>query len=190
MGDRRRQRRAGIWRRLRSGRGPALLAEGTSSADARHGAGKSGRGEDGQAMVEFAIVLPLLLLLVTGIIQFGLLFNKYITLTGAVRSGARTLAVGRGLSNPCDPAVSQMIKSASSIGLTSAQVTPSFSAPSSDYCGAQPSTYVYNTSGNTGGNEIQSDQATVTATTPFTLSVFGMSVWQLNLTASASDGIE
>ncbi len=56
-------------------------------------------------MVEFAIVLPLLLLLVTGIIQFGLMFNKYITLTDAVRSGARTLALGRGLSNPCDPAV-------------------------------------------------------------------------------------
>jgi Flp pilus assembly protein TadG len=138
-------------------------------------------------MVEFALVLPLLLILVTGIIQFGLLFNKYITLTDAVRNGARTLAVGRGLSNPCDPAVLQMVKSASAIGLTSGQVTPSFSS-SSDYCGT--GTYTYNTSGNTGGNEIQGDQATVTATQPFTLSVFGMSIWQLNLSASASDGIE
>jgi len=31
-------------------------------------AGKRGRGEDGQATVEFAIILPLLLILVTGII--------------------------------------------------------------------------------------------------------------------------
>ena len=83
MGDRWRQRRAGIWPRPRSGLGPALLAEGASSAEGRQGARKRGRGEDGQALVEFAIVLPLLLILVTGIIQFGLLFNKYITLTDA-----------------------------------------------------------------------------------------------------------
>ena len=150
-------------------------------------AGKRDRGEDGQATVEFAIILPLLLILVTGIIQFGLLFNKYITLTDTVRSGARTLAVGRGLSNPCDPAVLQMIKSASGIGLTSGQVTPSF-ASGSDYCGT--GTYIYNTSGNANGNEVQGDQATVTATQPFTLSVFGMSIMQLNVSASASDGIE
>ena len=150
-------------------------------------AGKRDRGEDGQATVEFAIILPLLLILVTGIIQFGLLFNKYITLTDAARNGARTLAVGRGLSNPCDPAVSQMVKSASAIGLTSGQVTPSFSS-GSDYCGS--GTYTYNTSGNTGGNEVQGDQATVTAAQPFPLSVFGMAIWQLNVSASASDGIE
>jgi Flp pilus assembly protein TadG len=138
-------------------------------------------------MVEFALILPVLLLLVTGLIQFGLLFNKYITLTDTVRNGARTLAVGRGLSNPCDPAVLQMVKSASAIGLTSGQVTPSFSS-SSDFCGS--GAYTYNTSGNTGGNEVQGDQATVTAVQPFTLSVFGMSIVQLNLSATASDGIE
>ena len=66
-------------------------------------------------------------------------------------------------------------------------MTPSF-ASGSDYCGT--GTYMYGTSGNTAGNEVQGDQATVTATQPFTLSVFGMSIMQLNLTASASDGIE
>jgi Flp pilus assembly protein TadG len=138
-------------------------------------------------MVEFAMILPLLLILVTGIIQFGFAFNKYITLTDAARSGARTLAIGRGLSNPCDPTVLQMTKFASSIGLTSAQVTPSFSS-GSDYCGT--GSYVYNTSGNTNGNEVQGDQATVTAAQPFTLSVFGVAISTFNLSASASDGIE
>ena len=38
--------------------------------------------------MEFALVLPVLLVLVTAILQFGLLFNNYITLTDAVRSGA------------------------------------------------------------------------------------------------------
>lgn len=138
-------------------------------------------------MVEFAVVLPFLLILVTGIIQFGLMFNKYITLTDSVRSGARTLALGRGLSNPCDPGVAQTVNAASSIGLTSTQVTPSFGA-AADKCGT--GTYTYNSSGNTGGNEVQGDEATVTATTPFTLSIYGISIWQFNLTASASNAVE
>jgi Flp pilus assembly protein TadG len=53
--------------------------------------------EDGQAMVEFAIVLPILLVVVLGIIQFGIMFNHYLTLTDAVRAGARQAAVSRTL---------------------------------------------------------------------------------------------
>jgi Flp pilus assembly protein TadG len=177
----RRKRLDGSARRL------ALLAEAPSSADVRRAAGGHLRREDGQALVEFAVVLPLLLLLVTGIIQFGLLFNKYITLTDAVHSGAQALALGRGLSDPCDRAVLQTLQSASSIGLTSGQVTPGFPS-SSDDCGS--GTYTYNTSGNANGNEVEGDQATMTGTQPFTLSVFGVGLFQLNLSASASDAIQ
>ena len=56
--------------------------------------------ESGQAMVEFAIVLPVLLVLVFGIIQFGIVFNHYLTLTDAVRAGARQAAVSRTLPEP------------------------------------------------------------------------------------------
>ena len=43
----------------------------------------------GQAMVEFVAVLLPLLLIVVGIIQFGLLFGANVTLTNAAREGAR-----------------------------------------------------------------------------------------------------
>jgi Flp pilus assembly protein TadG len=46
-------------------------------------------------MVEFAIVLPLLLLIVFGIIEFGRGYNVKVQLTGSVREGARELALGR-----------------------------------------------------------------------------------------------
>jgi Flp pilus assembly protein TadG len=141
------------------------------------------RREDGQAAVEFAIALPLLLILVTGIIQFGSLYNKYLTLTDAARSGAQTLALGRGLSDGCDPAVLQTLQSASAIGLTSGQVTMSFPS-GSDTCGT--GTYP----NRTGGNEVLGDQATVIAAQPFTVNVFGMSLGTLSLSASASDAIE
>lgn len=44
----------------------------------------------GQAMVEFAAVLLPVLLIVVGIIQFGMLFNAEVTLTNAAREGARS----------------------------------------------------------------------------------------------------
>jgi Flp pilus assembly protein TadG len=156
-------------------------------------AGRHLRREDGQSLVEFAIVLPVLLMLVTGIIQFGLLFNKYLTLTDAVRGGAQTLAEGRGLSDPCDRAVTQTVNSASSIGLTSGQVTLSFTAqtpvptpPPTTASNCGTGTYP----SQTGGNENQADQATVTATQPFALAVFGLPLFSLNLSASSSDAIQ
>lgn len=47
------------------------------------------RGQRGQTMVEFAIVLPIFLLLLLGIAQGGIAFNNYIQLTDAARAGAR-----------------------------------------------------------------------------------------------------
>jgi Flp pilus assembly protein TadG len=44
----------------------------------------------GQSLVEFALVLVPLLVLVLGIIQFGLIFNSYVTVTNAAREGARS----------------------------------------------------------------------------------------------------
>jgi Flp pilus assembly protein TadG len=45
--------------------------------------------ERGAELVEFALVFPLLLLVSLGIIDFGLLFQRYEVLTNAAREGAR-----------------------------------------------------------------------------------------------------
>ena len=44
----------------------------------------------GQSLVEFALVLTPLMLILLGIIQFGFIFNSYVTMTNAAREGART----------------------------------------------------------------------------------------------------
>jgi Flp pilus assembly protein TadG len=49
----------------------------------------------GAAAVEFALVLPLLLLILFGIIDFGRALNAQITLTQAAREGARLAALGQ-----------------------------------------------------------------------------------------------
>jgi Flp pilus assembly protein TadG len=69
------------------------------------------RNERGQTLVEFALVLPILSLLLLGVIQFGITFNNYITLTDAVRAGARKGAVGRHLQNP-QAATEQAVRNA------------------------------------------------------------------------------
>jgi len=50
---------------------------------------KSLRNEKGQSLVEFAILLPLLLLLLMGILEFGLMLNSYLTINNSAREGAR-----------------------------------------------------------------------------------------------------
>ena len=47
------------------------------------------RGERGQAVIEMALTLPLLLLIVFGIFDFGFMFQRYEVVTNAAREGAR-----------------------------------------------------------------------------------------------------
>ena len=58
------------------------------------------KNERGQTMTEFAFVLPILLVLLFGIMQFGVIFNNYVALTDAARAASRKGAVSRSASNP------------------------------------------------------------------------------------------
>ena len=62
--------------------------------------------ERGQTMTELALVLPILVVLVLAIAQFGVAFNNYVTLTDAARAAARKGAVSReaGKSSDCQNA--------------------------------------------------------------------------------------
>lgn len=52
------------------------------------------KNQDGQALVEFAVVLPVLLLLIMGIAQFGMAFSSYLTLENASRDATRAGIIG------------------------------------------------------------------------------------------------
>jgi Flp pilus assembly protein TadG len=56
--------------------------------------GRGGRRRDrGAAAVEFALVVPVLLLLVLGIAEFGRAYNIQTTVSAAAREGVRSMAV-------------------------------------------------------------------------------------------------
>jgi len=52
------------------------------------------RNKRGQALVEVAILLPILLLILMGIFEFGRVFNAYLIINHASREGARSAALG------------------------------------------------------------------------------------------------
>src|SRR5206468_4963044 len=88
----------------RAGGGPLLRQSPGGSVEhaQQHTAGrltmhilKRLRHEEGQGMVEFAMVLPILMAVMLGIVQFGIIFNNYETRTDSSRVAARRAATAR-----------------------------------------------------------------------------------------------
>ena len=132
---------------------------------ARVRAGQARASEEGQAMVEFALVLLPLLMLLFGIIKFGILFNNYVTLTNAAAYGARTLAVNRGAgSGPPDAcALAETALTNSAVTLNSSQITitPAFPSPDTSTCDSL----------------VPGEPATIQATYPCDLQILFLNVW-------------
>jgi Flp pilus assembly protein TadG len=58
------------------------------------------KNDEGVSAIEFALISPVLLMIVTGIFQFSVAMNQYLSLTNAVAQGALTLALSRGTTTP------------------------------------------------------------------------------------------
>lgn len=69
----------------------------------------------GQAMVETALILPVIVLILFAILEFGTVMNQYLVLTAAAREGARTAAVSD--DTAAQAAVNAAVASISTIGL-------------------------------------------------------------------------
>src|SRR5690349_15361786 len=106
------------------------------------------RNEQGQTMTEFALVLPILALILFAVIQFGIVFNNYVQLTDATRAGARKAAVSRQTSDPVGTTVAAVRSSAKDLKQSDLNVSVS-----SDW---QPT-----------------DDVSVTATYPYSISLLG-----------------
>jgi Flp pilus assembly protein TadG len=78
------------------------------------------RAEDGAELIEFAMVLPLMLLIVFGVIDFGLLFQRYHVITNAAREGARVAVLPGYLDADVEARVAQFLTAG---GLTEPAVT-------------------------------------------------------------------
>jgi Flp pilus assembly protein TadG len=68
--------------------------------------------QKGVAAVEFALLIPLLLLIVVGVAQFGWLYGNYVMVANAASAGARYFASQRGTTSPYSATQTQVQTSA------------------------------------------------------------------------------
>jgi Flp pilus assembly protein TadG len=84
-------------------------------------------GEGGQALVEIAITLPILLILLTGIYSFGVTYACKLALTNAVGEAAQTLQVSRsGNTDPCATAWNSLKAAAPALNSSNITMTVTF----------------------------------------------------------------
>ena len=116
-------------------------------------------------MAEFALVLPVLVLLLFGILQCGVTFNHYLTLTDAVRAGARKASVSRHEKNPVGLTVDQVRKAATDLKASDLQVTVT-------------STW------------LAGDEVKVSASYPYTIKLLGKTIKSGRMTSTTTERVE
>lgn len=99
------------------------------------------KDESGQNLVEFALVVPMLLILVFGIAEFGRAWMTKNILTGAAREAARVAVVQGAGGSSIVPATARAREVLASAGITTATVT--VSDPGTSF-GSVTATVVYN----------------------------------------------
>jgi Flp pilus assembly protein TadG len=129
----------------------------------------SARDERGQTMTEFALVLPILVLLLFAVIQFGIVFHNYITITDAARAGARKGAVA--------------LHSGAKSGASAATAAAKASAENLDQ--SKLAVSVSASPGWTQGSDIK-----VTVSYPYALKLLGVTVQSGTLSSSTTERIE
>jgi Flp pilus assembly protein TadG len=119
-------------------------------------------------VVELACVLPLLMVLVLAVIQFGILFNNYETITDAARAGSRQAILLR-ISGGSPDLAAQAARTAAS-GLDPDKMNVTVSA-----------TPDWKSSGN---------DVSVTVTYPYSIDLLGWVVQSGNLTSTMTERLE
>lgn len=79
------------------------------------------KNKKGQSMVEAALILPIILMLVFGIIEFGRIFNAHMIMKNASRDGVRCAAVGEDYEDDITPKINNMT---STLGTVNIEFTP------------------------------------------------------------------
>jgi hypothetical protein len=102
---------------------------------------------------------------ITAVVQFGLLYQHYVTLTDAVRSGARGAAVSRQVANPTSTATTAVIAAGDGLNLDPTKVKV-------------VSTWAVGTN------------VAVSATYSYSLSIFGIPVKTGSLSSTTTERVE
>lgn len=138
----------------------------------------------GQSLVEFALCVPILLLILTGIFGCGWAFNNYLMLTDAVSIGARYMAVNGGLTtDPCATAAGAVYNAAPYLVQTKLKFTFILNGttygPYTKTTGSSPTSVSCSSTSLTTGaarNLAQGNSAQLIVSYPCTITVYGANI--------------
>lgn len=123
-----------------------------------------GSGQEGSALIEIALTMPMLLAVITAIFTFGVGFNNQLTLTSAVGAGAQYLQLIRTTTtDPCKDTLTALSNAAQSLKSSSISLSFNFDG-------------VAVTGNSCAGDQVdlvQGEPVTVTATYPCVLAIYG-----------------
>jgi Flp pilus assembly protein TadG len=122
----------------------------------RRGTHRGRAGQRGQSLVEFAFVLPIIVLLIAAFIEIGRAVFAYNTIANAARQGARVAVVNqladttdcdesRPIEDPYEPHWSIRgcaLAAAAALGISAANVSISYSSPPSTTLSCDPTLHV------------------------------------------------
>ena len=139
-------------------------------------------GEKGASLIEFAVTLPVLLLLVIGMMRFGMAYNNQIILTDAARAGARQLSISRSVGADICNTAGVKVRNAA-LTLVSGSLTMTMRVNGTDYTAAAGSLPACNSAGSsmTLGADV-----TMTVSYPCNLSVLGITFGPNTCTVGSS----
>lgn len=148
---------------------------------------------DGSSLVEFALILPCMTLLITGMVWFGIALNNYVVLTNAVDSGARALALSRGQSTPSlaasDPcAFAAQTANAAATSLNTDNITYVTDWTTYNSSGTAVTTTYSNTCAGLTLNA--RDNIKFRAVYPFTAFIYGWTPTHMNITAQTAELVQ
>lgn len=100
--------------------------------------------DEGAEVIEMVIVLPLLLVVLFGIVEFGFLFQRYVFLTNAAAEGARVASLPGYTEGDVQARVAAYAAASNITGVTATSVASPIAGPGGPWPGSQVTvTYVY-----------------------------------------------
>ncbi|HEY2471788.1 MAG TPA: TadE/TadG family type IV pilus assembly protein [Terracidiphilus sp.] len=147
-------------------------------------------GESGGSLVEFAISLPMAMVLLTGMFSFGIAINNFMVLTSAVGSGARALALTRGQTTPAlaasDPcAYAVQVANQSAPGLNTSGITYTIT-----WTTQAGTATTYNTPSCAGAAFSANDTVLLKATYPVNITLYAWTPKSLKIGAVTSELVQ
>jgi Flp pilus assembly protein TadG len=157
-------------------RNTLAVSDATSNNRVRSG------NKRGQSLIEFSLIMPMILLIMTGSLSFGIAFHNFLVLTNAVNTGAQLLSISRGqTTDPCATAYAAIQTAAPS--LTTSGLSLTFVINGVTYA---------STTSCTGGtaNMVQGASAQVTGSYPATFAIFAMAFPSSTLRTQVTEFIQ